>query len=347
MAGTRVRWSKDLLARMGSDSRSATLAVSSDLRFDRAEVCLALFVALQIVEFGLLAAQGNLDLAIAACLSTSLLSVTALFTLQRREIENVARSHLAVPAPVVAPSLIQATPVPTAHPALNEESQTWADLMARINHELRTPLNAVIGFADLMERELFGPLGNPRYCDYAAHIRQSGEALLKSAEDTLALSSLLATPSAMQRPHVSNLATLARDTWATLEPHATRRGIGIDVAMAETLDIAGDRLAHRQILMNLMLEAMSRAEAGAMIEVRGRANGDTVYVNVAVTCEQKPRVLVPSLALCIAITLLEHEGSSLIVSEHPLTRLWVASTVLDLAVQPDFFANPDTGCGQR
>jgi signal transduction histidine kinase len=66
--------------------------------------------------------------------------------------------------------------------------------MARINHDLRTPLNAVVGFSELMVLELFGPLGDERYQDYVHHIRDSATELLKSAEDTLALTALVANP---------------------------------------------------------------------------------------------------------------------------------------------------------
>ncbi len=70
-------------------------------------------------------------------------------------------------------------------------SRPWGELMARVSHELRTPLNAVIGFSDVMNAEVFGPVGNPRYREYARHIRDCGRELLKSAEDTLAMTCLL------------------------------------------------------------------------------------------------------------------------------------------------------------
>jgi two-component system, cell cycle sensor histidine kinase PleC len=57
-----------------------------------------------------------------------------------------------------------------------------AEMLTALTHDLRTPLNAVIGFSDVMHRELLGPLGNDRYRDYAVHIRDSGEQLLATAE---------------------------------------------------------------------------------------------------------------------------------------------------------------------
>ena len=69
--------------------------------------------------------------------------------------------------------------------------ETWSDLTARISHELRTPLNAIIGFSEMMDAEILGPVGNARYREYLAHIRDSGSELLKSTEDTLALIELM------------------------------------------------------------------------------------------------------------------------------------------------------------
>ena len=61
--------------------------------------------------------------------------------------------------------------------------------LASISHELRTPLNAVIGFSDLMRRELFGPLGHSKYQEYAEHIGDSGHDLLNAVDDIFALTS--------------------------------------------------------------------------------------------------------------------------------------------------------------
>jgi PAS domain S-box-containing protein len=64
-------------------------------------------------------------------------------------------------------------------------SSAKSEFLANMSHELRTPLNAVIGFADLMKREIFGPVGSPHYRDYAGHIIDSGSKLLSMIEDIL------------------------------------------------------------------------------------------------------------------------------------------------------------------
>lgn len=66
------------------------------------------------------------------------------------------------------------------------------ELMARLSHELRTPLNAIIGFSEILECEMLGPVGSERYQGYATHIRESGLNLLAAVESALALTQRLA-----------------------------------------------------------------------------------------------------------------------------------------------------------
>jgi signal transduction histidine kinase len=83
------------------------------------------------------------------------------------------------------------------------DAEQLAKLKARVSHELRTPLNAVIGFSEMMHREVLGPVGNERYREYAAHIRKSAEHFQSAAEKTLAVTQLLASPPRYLRDQVS------------------------------------------------------------------------------------------------------------------------------------------------
>ncbi len=69
-------------------------------------------------------------------------------------------------------------------------NQTKSEFLANMSHELRTPLNAIIGFADVMEHEVLGPIGVPRYGEYARDIRQSGGHLLAMIDDILDMARL-------------------------------------------------------------------------------------------------------------------------------------------------------------
>ena len=99
--------------------------------------------------------------------------------------------------------------------------------MAQMSHELRTPLNAVIGFSELMLRELHGPLGNARYQEYAHHISESGGRLLKSSEEALAvteaMTALMADRGGAKRER-RIAATLLRDAWRAATSSIGERG---------------------------------------------------------------------------------------------------------------------------
>ncbi len=115
-----------------------------------------------------------------------------------------------------------------SHSANEQKNKNWAELMARVNHELRTPLNAVIGFSDMMALKLFGPVGDPRYEDYVRHIRDSANELLKSAEDTMALTALVAHPSTSDSSKTSELEELASEAWAFLSAKTATREIELE-----------------------------------------------------------------------------------------------------------------------
>jgi signal transduction histidine kinase len=83
-----------------------------------------------------------------------------------------------------------------------------AGLLSSMGHELRTPLNAIIGFSDMMQQEMHGPLGSDRYQTYATHIRDSGLLLLGAIETTLALTERLSVTE--QAAHLSEPAQIVR-----------------------------------------------------------------------------------------------------------------------------------------
>jgi len=228
-----------------------------------------------------------------------------------------------------------------------DNSQTWAALMARISHEIRTPLNAVIGFSDLMQAELFGPLGHVRYGEYVNHIRDSGKALLKSAEDTLAMTSLLATSeTAASRASVS-LAAAAEEAWSFIEAEAAGKGVSLDLVAAGDIELLVDRRALRQILINLLSEALYRAKPESRIALVASVDTELTQIEILVPDVTATAPLVgATLGLSIARALLELCGSGLIEIKCSDAG-WRVATVLDRAVQADFFAAHATPHGGR
>jgi signal transduction histidine kinase len=303
----------------------------SRLVYARSEICFTIIVLFQTLEFWLLSTRSSLDVVLAFCLSGSLVAGAFMLT------QPPSRQRHMPLMTNKAPDLISRTgqTIP-----LDAQGQTWADLMARISHEIRTPLNAVIGFSDLMERELFGPLGNAKYRDYAAHIKDSGDALLRSAEDTLALSSLLATQPDDRRVQSTALSSLVRDAWFTVETQADRRGVTLEYTNFDKLEVAGNRRGLRQALANVMQEAVHRATPSSTVAITTTVQGDTVRIDMRAAITERARYPHhPTTAICVARALLELQNTALWTADHLGGCGWTASTVLELTVQSDFFQN--------
>ena len=237
--------------------------------------------------------------------------------------------------------IAQSLPVRRLRATFDQKVRTWTDLMARVSHDLRTPLNAVMGFSEMMALELFGPLGDHRYQDYVHHIRDSAAELLKSAEDTMALTALMASPHRRDAACACNLELLTTDAWAFVARTAQGRAVDLTAFIPSELEVLGEPRALRQIMVNLMSEAVSRAARGERVVVAAIADGELIEIAVSVARERARAARKGgSLALCLARTLLEMHGTSLIEVEGP-NQGWRAVTVLDRAAQPDFFIDND------
>lgn len=158
-------------------------------------------------------------------------------------------------------------------------------LLTQMSHELRTPLNAVIGFSDVMLRELHGPLGNARYQEYAAHISASGGQLLKASEDTLAvtatMSALMANRRALRRERML-ASTLVREAWDTAAAAAAARGIELIVTNCNQCTMECERRGTAQALAHILREAIANAPEGGVVRVKGRRRGGARSIEIEV-----------------------------------------------------------------
>lgn len=217
-------------------------------------------------------------------------------------------------------------------------SQLWAELTARMSHELRTPLNAVIGFSDLMNSEMFGPLGHDRYRDYARHIRECSRSLLRSTEDTLALTSSLAKQSAAECTSSLCLVRLLQEAADFHAVEASVRNVEMALSDLSSIAVIGETRPIRQILINLMAEALQRARPGCSVKVAVADELETVSLVIRVAkAIPRPDEGQSSLAICIARVLLEQQNSTLVESDDHDS--WQVATYFHRPSQPDFFAN--------
>jgi PAS domain S-box-containing protein len=155
--------------------------------------------------------------------------------------------------------------------------------LANMSHELRTPLNAVIGFSEVMMREVFGPLGLPRYKDYARDIHRSGTHLLDLINDILDMAKIEVGKRELQLEAID----LKTEILETMRLIQWRVGEG-SVGLVTELDDAPptfrvDRRAVRQILLNLVGNAVKFTPAGGTVTVACRADPGGLALVVADT----------------------------------------------------------------
>jgi two-component system, cell cycle sensor histidine kinase PleC len=137
-----------------------------------------------------------------------------------------------------------------------------SEFLALMSHELRTPLNAVLGFSELLMSEAFGPLGNPRYRDYAADIRDSGAHLLALIDDILDLSRIESGRLPMSNEGV-DLTALSAQAISMVRDKAVEGGVALRADIARDLPmLLGDPRAIRQMLLNLLTNAVKFTPSG-------------------------------------------------------------------------------------
>lgn len=168
--------------------------------------------------------------------------------------------------------------------ALNAD-RSKSMFLAAMSHELRTPLNAIIGFSEVMARQLYGPIGHEKYRDYASDIRASGDHLLALIDDVLDLSRVEAGKLALHREPL-DVADQAEACCRLVEGRAAEDAIDLQFACPRGTDtiILGDRVRFRQILLNLLTNAVKFTEHGGRVRVEiDTAPDQAVTVTIADT----------------------------------------------------------------
>jgi signal transduction histidine kinase len=151
-------------------------------------------------------------------------------------------------------------------------SRSKSEFLANMSHELRTPLNAVIGFADILKGEVFGPLGDQRYVDYAGDIRDSGLHLLKLINDVLDVSKIEFGKIALADETV-DVAAVAQSCVRLMHDRADAAGITITQSLPLDLPLVqADELRLKQILLNLLSNAVKFTQPGGAVTLSGASD---------------------------------------------------------------------------
>ncbi|MGH7123129.1 MAG: MHYT domain-containing protein, partial [Stellaceae bacterium] len=178
--------------------------------------------------------------------------------LAERAERETARLRKYVAELEVTKSELQAT-ASDLESALNEAasaSQAKSQFLAAMSHELRTPLNAIIGFSEMLAQEMFGPLGNSRYRDYAGTIQSSGKHLLGLINDILDFSKLDAGRLELDVRTV-DLTEIVRESVKMLATQAAEAKVRVDEALDTDLpELTADPRRVLQIVLNLLANAV-------------------------------------------------------------------------------------------
>ncbi|MCO6176495.1 ATP-binding protein [Ciceribacter sp. RN22] len=153
-----------------------------------------------------------------------------------------------------------------------------SDFLARVSHEIRTPLNAIIGFADMMAGERFGPIGHPRYTEYANDIVRSGRHVLDIVNDLLDISKIEAGEMELDFEAVG-LNEAVASAVSLVQPQANTQRVIIRTALSQSVpNVVADLRSIKQIVLNILANAIRFTPSGGQIIVSTsyESNGSVV-----------------------------------------------------------------------
>ncbi len=161
--------------------------------------------------------------------------------------------------------------------ALDEQKRSF---LRMVSHELRTPLNSIIGFSEIIAKELCGPLGSPQYKEYAEHVRTSGHKLLRLVNQVLEIARL--------EGHVTDLDLTAEpldhaidDALDTLREEIGQRGVSVVVEEQGRLPVVvADPRGLRTVIVNLLQNAVTFSPEGGEVRLRARRRPHRVELEI-------------------------------------------------------------------
>ena len=161
-----------------------------------------------------------------------------------------------------------------AKQAAEQAAEAKSEFLATMSHEFRTPLNAIMGFAQVLQAEAFGPVGDQRYVRYSEDIIASGEHLLGLVEDILDLAQADAGKMVLNE-EIVNLRDVAGQAVRLAQDRATRAGLTISIRLPDDLPRLNiDPRRMRQLLINLLSNAIKFTNPGGTITITAEHSAD-------------------------------------------------------------------------
>ncbi|WP_395649518.1 ATP-binding protein [Brevundimonas sp.] len=177
-------------------------------------------------------------------------------------------------------------------------NQAKSEFLANMSHELRTPLNAINGFSEIMAGEMFGPVGDARYKGYAGDILKSGQHLLSLINDILDMAKIEAGKMTLHYEKVS-LKEVCEDALRLMRGKAEEAGLTLVLDAPELPDIDADQRGMKQVMLNLISNAIKFTPEGGSVTVsvreidRGRQKVAVADTGIGIAPEDLGRLARP------------------------------------------------------
>ena len=195
-------------------------------------------------------------------------------------------------------------------------NQAKSAFLANMSHELRTPLNAIIGFSEVMGKEIYGPVGNPQYREYVNDIHESGQHLHSLIDDILDLSKIEAGKLELNEDEV-DVAQAVGVCRGIIEGRAKEAGLTLATRLSGNLPkLWADGRAVKQIVINLLFNAVKFTPAGGKVSVHAEVDEDGCFVlsvsdtGIGIGADDIPKAFAPFSQVDGSVSR-EHEGSGL------------------------------------
>ena len=193
-------------------------------------------------------------------------------------------------------------------------SRSKTMFLAHLSHDIRTPLNHIIGFADMMRQETYGPLGDPRYRGYVENMHESGARLMQFFESILELSELENGDKPLAAEPFS-IDDMLAGVFRRFAPQAHHGGVALLLGSPCGARLTGDRFALERMAGNIVENALRFTPAGGKVTISAYVAADGVVLEITDTgigiSAERLEVLSQPFTFADAALTRQHSGAGL------------------------------------